>query len=134
MRWTVILALLLMASPALADITGPATVIDGDTLEIGNERIRLHGIDAPESGQTCVVGLELWLCGQKADNALYNFIGASPVTCQERDVDRFPPEMSVVSNASDIASPAWAATLGSSPLRLHERIIMTQRTVAVRHP
>ncbi len=36
---------------ALADITGKPRVIDGDTLEIAGERIRLHGIDAPETGQ-----------------------------------------------------------------------------------
>jgi len=38
---------------AMADITGPARVIDGDTIAIGGERIRLHGIDAPEMKQTC---------------------------------------------------------------------------------
>ena len=38
---------------ALADVTGPARVIDGDTIEITGERICLHGIDAPESGQSC---------------------------------------------------------------------------------
>ncbi len=49
------LALLLTFLPtlALADVTGPARVIDGDTIAIGTERIRLHGIDAPESGQRC---------------------------------------------------------------------------------
>ncbi len=39
---------------ALADITGPATVIDGDTIKFHGEHIRLHGIDAPESAQTCL--------------------------------------------------------------------------------
>ena len=80
---------LLWPVPALADITGPARVIDGGTIDVAGQRIRFHGIDAPESGQTCVVGLEVWLCGQKADHALYNFIGTSSVTCQERDVDRY---------------------------------------------
>ena len=49
------LALLLTLPPAvaLADITGPSRVIDGDTIEVAGERIRLHGIDAPESGQRC---------------------------------------------------------------------------------
>ena len=89
MRWPIILAVLLMASPVMADITGPARIIDGDTIDVAGQRIRFHGIDAPESGQTCVVGLEVWLCGQKADHALYNFIGTSSVTCQERDVDRY---------------------------------------------
>jgi endonuclease YncB( thermonuclease family) len=35
------------ARPALGPITGPPHVIDGDTIEIGNLRIRLWGIDAP---------------------------------------------------------------------------------------
>jgi endonuclease YncB( thermonuclease family) len=36
-----------------ADLTGQASIIDGDTLEIHGTRIRLWGIDAPESTQLC---------------------------------------------------------------------------------
>ncbi len=43
------IALCLLATPALADVTGTASVIDGDTIEIHGQRIRLHGIDAPEN-------------------------------------------------------------------------------------
>ena len=85
----VILAVLLMASPVLADITGPARIIDGDTIVIAGERIRFHGIDAPESGQTCVAGGERWRCGQRATDALRNKVGDRQVTCEELDRDRY---------------------------------------------
>ncbi len=40
---TLTIALCLLATPALADVTGPARVIDGDTLEVQGQRIRLAG-------------------------------------------------------------------------------------------
>ena len=51
----------LSAYPALADITGPAIVTDGDTIKIDGQRIRIHGIDAPEItiSQSCSATLEI---------------------------------------------------------------------------
>ena len=72
------------------EITGTATVIDGDTLEIHGQRIRLHGIDAPESGQSCKNSDgQAYRCGQQAALALSDRIGRSPVTCVRRDTDRY---------------------------------------------
>ncbi len=48
-----VIALCLLATPARADVAGVASVIDGDSVEVHGQRIRLHGIDAPESRQLC---------------------------------------------------------------------------------
>ena len=64
------LTLCLLATPALADVAGVARVIDGDTIEVHGQRIRLHGIDAPESRQLCFIDGKPWQCGKDATNAL----------------------------------------------------------------
>ena len=80
----------LFALPVHADIVGVASVVDGDTLEIRGQRIRLHGIDAPESGRTCVDDAgQRWRCGQQAALALRDLIGRRTVSCDQRDVDRY---------------------------------------------
>jgi endonuclease YncB( thermonuclease family) len=61
---------------------GRASVIDGDTIEIHGQRIRLWGIDAPESRQICQRGGEAYRCGQEAANGLAAMLGERPVRCQ----------------------------------------------------
>ena len=73
-----------------ADLQGVASVIDGDTIEIHGARIRLNGIDAPESGQLCQDPRgTAWRCGQQASLALSDRIGRQVVSCQETDIDRY---------------------------------------------
>jgi endonuclease YncB( thermonuclease family) len=73
---------LVLAQPATAVVTGTASVVDGDTLDIRDSRFRLFGIDAPERAQQCKDHDDrTYLCGSKAALALENFIAGRPVTC-----------------------------------------------------
>lgn len=73
-----------------ASIQGQASIIDADTIEIHGERIRLEGIDAPESGQRCYSAANtLYRCGAAAANALDAWIGDATVTCRIDGTDRY---------------------------------------------
>ena len=110
-----VLALLLSAVPATAnELVGVASVIDGDTLEIRGVRIRLHGIDAPESRQLCRRNSgEEWRCGQQAALALSDRIGRLTVSCAVSDVDRYDRAIAVCAQGNEdlnrwLVSQGWA--------------------------
>ncbi|TQF29156.1 thermonuclease family protein [Bradyrhizobium sp. UNPA324] len=88
-----IATLLLLASTVAAlsaDLIGQASILDGDTLEIHGTRIRLWGIDAPESSQLCRGQDSLqYRCGAKAANDLDAFIDGRPVDCMPITTDRY---------------------------------------------
>ncbi len=81
---------LIMLSASLTQLTGASTVTDGDTIRIGEDRIRLEGIDAPESQQMCkrADGSD-WSCGKAATDALRGLIGAQSVRCDISGKDRY---------------------------------------------
>jgi hypothetical protein len=65
-------------------IIGIASIIDGDTIEIHGRRIRLFGVDSPESRRLCSLNGRKYRCGQKAAFALSDFLGQHTVSCKQR--------------------------------------------------
>ena len=112
-----IAALLLVLPTASAHaetIAGQASVIDGDTLEIHGERIRLLDVDAPESRQTCARpdGTE-WRCGQEAALRLSDWIGTRTVTCEAGRKDQYGRWLAHCESGGEdmarwLASRGWA--------------------------
>lgn len=86
------IAFALLISPAAhaQSLTGVASVIDGDTIEIHGQRVRLAGIDAPESSQLCNDSAgKAYRCGQHAALELDNLIRRRPVSCKGSQHDRY---------------------------------------------
>ena len=80
------------------EITGFAKVIDGDTIRINGNKIRLYGIDAPEKNQICS---KPWLslnvitfnkdyeCGLKTTSLLKKFVKNEIIVCKKKSMDRY---------------------------------------------
>lgn len=87
-------------------LSGTPRVIDGDTLKVNGVRVRLHGIDAPESAQKCIADGRRWRCGQRAASALAQRISGGSVSCKERARDAYG-RMVAVCRAARTLTPGW---------------------------
>lgn len=101
-----IIAALAFAKPAVAEtITGIAQVGDGDSFTIGDQKVRLFGIDAPEYRQTCAINYAAWACGADATLTLRKLINNRPVTCIRRDTDVYGRTVAnCMINGDDVAA------------------------------
>ena len=70
-------------------IKGKAKIIDGDTIHIGKNKIRLHGIDAPEINQTCNINKVIWDCGKESRKKLKKLILNQKIQCEINGVDKY---------------------------------------------
>jgi len=71
-------------------IKGNARVVDGDTIWIGETKIRLFGIDAPETKQECQdANGNPWMAGQDATAFLKTMTDGKEVSCSEHGKDRY---------------------------------------------
>ncbi|MDC3100895.1 thermonuclease family protein [Pelagibacteraceae bacterium] len=70
-------------------IFGKAKVIDGDTIHIYKNKIRLHAIDAPETNQTCNKNNKVWSCGIESTKFLKKLIGKNKIECITTGKDQY---------------------------------------------
>ncbi len=90
-RCSLFVSLALIASSVFAqELSGRATVTDGDTITVAQKRIRLWGIDAPESAQQCTAkDGRAWPCGRRSAAALDSHLLDKTVRCEPHDMDRY---------------------------------------------
>lgn len=69
-------------------LTGPARLIDGDTIVVAEELVRLHGIDAPELDQTFWWRGRCISCGTMALAALEALTAGMSLRCEVVERDR----------------------------------------------
>lgn len=92
--WAVLFLLIWIAASLNPDepadlMSGEARVVDGDSLTINGQRVRLAGIDAPELLQNCQVGGAAIACGHQARDELRRLIGKQQVQCHIDGRDRY---------------------------------------------
>lgn len=69
-------------------IAGAGRPVDGDSLYVGSQEVRLQGIDAPEGRQTCQRDGRAWACGEAARSHLRSMIANNTVECRVTGRDR----------------------------------------------
>ena len=86
----IIILLNLNTKVITGEIYGSSVVTDGDTIKILHNKIRLHGIDAPERNQKCIKNKKIYNCGVVATEALIKKINKNAVKClTQKNKDRY---------------------------------------------
>ena len=63
------------------------TVIDGDTIRLGDVKIRFSGIDAPEINQTCVASEGKVACGKISRDLIIEKVTNNKISCTDEGKD-----------------------------------------------
>jgi endonuclease YncB( thermonuclease family) len=83
-------AMLVSMATQAANITGVPRIVDGDTLAISTTKVRLEGIDAPETDQFCLNATGVrWTCGIEARDQLIAHVAGREVSCTSSGIDAY---------------------------------------------
>jgi endonuclease YncB( thermonuclease family) len=88
--------LFFVCAASAADISGLPRIVDGDTIAIGDVKIRLAGIDAPETDQVCLdARAPRWTCGIEARDRLTQHIADRSIQCTPTGQDAYHRTLAV---------------------------------------
>ena len=107
----------LLLKPNGRALEGRAHVTDGDTIRLGDVRIRLKGIDAPEMKQRCSRAGRPYACGETSRQALIDLVSGETVRCRATGRDRYQRILARCTvDGSDIGTrlveEGWAVSYG----------------------
>jgi endonuclease YncB( thermonuclease family) len=109
---TLFLALLACSLAQAADLSGIPRIVDGDTLAIGSTKVRLEGIDAPETDQICLnASGVLWACGIDARDQLAAHIAGREIACTSNGTDAYQRTLAICTLAGEDLN-AWMVQQG----------------------
>lgn len=97
---------------------GTAVVLDGDTIMLSGQKIRLEGIDAPEFGQTCSGKTGNYPCGREAKKQLAILTKSGPVECSGWQNDKYGRFLGtcmagIVEVNRQMVNSGWAVSYGA---------------------
>lgn len=97
--------------------SGTPVINDGDSLTIGDTRIRLWGIDAPELHQSCTIDGKAYACGRMAQDALRAMVRGAKIDCRGADTDQYDRLLAVCTAGSvelngAMVDAGWALAYG----------------------
>jgi endonuclease YncB( thermonuclease family) len=91
-------AALSFSGSELRALPGQVRAIDGDSLRIGSNEVRLWGIDAPEFNQDCKGSKGNYACGREAQKQLRKLVQNAAVTCKGLGQDKYGRLLAVCRN------------------------------------
>ena len=105
-------------------LTGTATITDADTIVMGGEKIRLQGVDAPETDQICLDSRgAVWNCGIDARDRLIRYIGSRETSCFTNAKDAFGRWLATCStNEGDLSAWLIREGLGLAFIRYSKQV------------
>lgn len=128
----------MLVSPAVSfaatEFSGLARVIDGDTIEVANTRVRIHGIDAPETDQTCKTEQGItWKCGHWVGDQVTAMFGGKQATCEAVTVDRYNRVVARCRvKGQDMGHEIVSAGLAFAYRKYAQDYVLAEKTAAVR--